>query len=148
MASQVIDTRQIGKFRVYDNVQDKWNDWKFQFVSWLSLVQTEFPTYLDQAEKSATVVNMLDNVIVKNLAVQLHAILALSAPGRGLRAVRSVKDRNGFEAWRQLVDINEPNVATIILGTLASLTRPNFGTEEAFEERCRTGSLRLRATSR
>ena len=52
MASQVIDTRQIGKFRVYNNVQDKWNDWKFQFVSWLILVQFDFPTYLDKAEKS------------------------------------------------------------------------------------------------
>ena len=135
MASQVIDTRQIGKFQVYNNVQDKWNDWKFQFVSWLSLVKAEFPTLLDQAEKSATVVLMPDNEVVKNLAIQLYAILAISTQGRGLRAVRSVKERNGFEAWRQLVDISEPNVATRRLATLASLMRPNFGTEEVFEER-------------
>ena len=43
----VIDTTQIGKFRIFDNVQEKWSDWKFQFVSWLSLVQPNYPAYID-----------------------------------------------------------------------------------------------------
>ena len=80
-SGQVIDTGKIGKFRIFDHAQEKWNDWKFQFVSWLSLLQADFPNYLDEAEKATHVVNMPENAIVKALAIQFRAILALSTQG-------------------------------------------------------------------
>ena len=126
----VIDTRQIGKFRVFDNVQEHWSDWKFQFVCWISLVQPAYPKYVDEAEKLTTPIDMPENETQKSLAIQLYAILAQSTQGRGLRAIRAVKTRCGFEAWRQLVELKEPKVATRRLASLANVMQPYFGRED------------------
>jgi hypothetical protein len=60
------------------------------------------------------------------MQIRLFVILASFISGRRLRELQAVVDQNGFEAWRQLVQREEPRGADRKLTMLEGLLQPKF----------------------
>ena len=46
----LIDTRMIGKPRVFTGEEAHWQDWKFGFTNYMTLVDAEYDSLLDTVE--------------------------------------------------------------------------------------------------
>ena len=71
---------------------------------------------------------------IRTLSHTLYALLATLTTGRSLRLVQRVPNRNGFEAWRQLVAEYAPKSAGRRLAMLQAVLRPGMSDNPAKSE--------------
>ena len=94
----------------YDNDEKTWFEFRCKLENYLTLVDEKYVALLQDAE-SQIVANLPAGaeepaVTIRTLSHTLYALLVTT--GRNLRPVQRVPNRNGFEAWRQLVAENAP----------------------------------------
>ena len=99
----------------YDNDEKTWLQFRFKLENYLTLVDEKYVALLQDAESQAAA-NLPAGaeelaVTIRTLSHTLYALLATLTTGRSLRLVQRVPNRNGFEAWRQLVAENAPKTA-------------------------------------
>ena len=99
----------------YDNDEKTWLEFRFKLENHLTLVDEKHVALLQDAESQA-VANLPAGaeepaVTIRTLSHPLYALLATLTTGRSLRLMQTVPNRNGFEAWRQLVAENAPKTA-------------------------------------
>ena len=99
----------------YNNDERTWLDFRFKLENYLTLVNEKYVALLHDAE-SETVEDVAAGtaetcVPIRTLSHTLYNLLATLTTGQRLRLVQRVPNRNGFEAWRQLVSENEPETA-------------------------------------
>ena len=74
-------------------------------------------------------------MIIRTLSDTLYASLATLTASRCLRLVQRVPDKNGFEAWMELVAENAPSTAGRPFAMLQAVVQPGMGDVLArFEE--------------
>ena len=74
-------------------------------------------------------------VTIRTLSHTLYALLATLTTGRSLRLVQRVPNRNGFEAWRQMVAENAPKTTGRRFAMLQAVLQPEMSDNLAkFEE--------------
>ena len=91
----------------YDNDEKTWLEFRFKLEDFLTLLDEKYVALL-QDTKSQAVANLPAGaegpaVTIRTLSRTLYALLSTLTTGRSLRPVQRVPNRNGFEAWRQLV---------------------------------------------
>ena len=132
--------KMAAKPQPFSNEEKDWPEFRFRLENYLILVNEGFASLLEQAEKSKTEVppavgDTQQAVLVRGLSHMLYAVLATLTSGRCLRLVHRVPDRNGFEAWRKLVQENAPRTAGRRFAMLTAVLQPGFGrSEDTFEE--------------
>ena len=94
----------------YDNDEKTWFEFRCKLENYITLVDEKYVALLQGAE-SQTVANLPAGAeepafTIRTLSQTLYALLVTT--GRSLRLVQRVPNRNGFEAWRQLVAENAP----------------------------------------
>ena len=99
----------------YDNDERTWLGFRFNLENFLTLVNKSCVLLLQDAESQpvANVPAGTDeaSVLIRTLSHTLYALLATLTTRRSLRLAQRVPNRNGFEAWRQLVAENAPKTA-------------------------------------
>ena len=123
----------------YDNDEKTWLEFRFKLENYLTLVDEKYVALLLDAE-SQTVANLPAGteeaaVTIGTLSHTLYALLATLITGRSLRLVQSVLNRNGFEAWRQMVAETAPKTAGRRFAMLQTVLQPRMSDNRAkFEE--------------
>ena len=86
-------------------------------------------------------------VTIRKLSHTLYALLATLTTEQSLRLVHRVENRNGFEAWRQLVAENTPKTAGRRFAMLQTVLQPGMGDDPAkFEEMVKSWNTRWMST--
>ncbi len=127
----VIDTRAIGKPRVFGGNTEDFKDWAFQFQAYVALLDPRYVQALLAAASSPTEVPLAsdpDELVLQNT---LCWIVVMLVSGSALSEVRAITDANGLEAWRRLVMRYEPRSRNRQLALLDSVLRPEFGASSA-----------------
>ena len=123
----------------YDNDEMTWLEFRFKLENYLTLVDEKYVQLLYDAE-SQPVANLPAGgeepaVTIRTLSNTLYALLAALTTGRSLRLVQRVKNRNGFEVWRQLVTENAPKTAGRRFARLQAVLQPGMSNNPVkFEE--------------
>ena len=123
----------------YDNDEKTLLEFRFKLENYLSLVDDKYVALLQDAESQA-VANLPGEaeepaVTIRTLGHTLYALLATLTTGRSLRLVQRVPNRNGFEAWRQLVAESAPKTAGRRFAMLQAVLQPVMSDNPAkFEE--------------
>ena len=118
----------------YDNDEKTWLEFRFKLENYLTLVDEKYVALLQDAESQA-VANLPAGaeeraVTIRSLSHTLYALLATLTTGRSL-----MPNRNGFEAWRQLVAENAPKTAGRRFAMLQAVLQPGVSDNPAeFEE--------------
>ena len=91
----------------YDNDEKTWLGFRFKLENYLTLVDEKYMALLLDAE-SQTAANLPAGTeepaaTIRTLSNTLYDLLATLTTGRSLRLVQRVPNRNGLEAWRQMV---------------------------------------------
>ena len=113
----------------YDNDEKTWLEFRFKHENHLTLVDEKYVALLQDAGSQA-VANLPAGaeepaVTIRTLSHTLYALLATLTTGRSLRlVVQRVPNRNGFEAWRQLVAENAPKTAGRRFAMLQAVLQP------------------------
>ena len=98
------DLRGLGKPPSFDGDDSEYQDFRFSFRIYMSLVSTVSQPLMDMCEIerkpiSLTAVKALGEAHLK-CCIQMHSSLALITKGSVRTLVRSVEESNGAEAWR------------------------------------------------
>ena len=123
----------------YDNDEKTWLEFRFKLENYLTLVDERYVGLLLDAE-SQPVANLPTGteesaVTIRTLSHTLYALLATLTTGRSLRLIQRVPNRNGFEAWRQMVAENAPKTAGRRFAMLQGVLQPGMSDNPAkFEE--------------
>ena len=116
-----------------------WLEFRSKLENYLTLVDEKYVALLQDAECQAAA-NLPAGaeepaVSIRTLSPTLYALLATLTTGRSLRLVQRVPDRNGVEAWRQLVAENAPKTAGRRFAMLQAVLQPGMSDNPAkFEE--------------
>ena len=91
----------------YDNDERSWLEFRFKLENYLTLLNDKYVEILQDAE-SQPVAHLPAGeeepaVTVPTLSHTLCSLLATLTTGRNLRLMQRVANRNGFDAWSQLV---------------------------------------------
>ena len=123
----------------YDNDEKTWLEFRFKLENYLTLVDERYVALLLNAE-SQPVANLPTGteesaVTIRTLSHTLYALLATLTTGRSLRMVQRVRNRNGFEAWRQMAAENAPKTAGRRFAMLQAVLQNGMSDKPAkFEE--------------
>ena len=123
----------------YDNDEKTWLEFRFKLENYVTLVDERYVALLLNAE-SQPVANLPTGteesaVTIRTLSHTLYAFLATLTTGRSSRLVQRVPNRNGFEAWRQMVAENAPKTAGRRFAMLQAVLQPGMSDNPArFEE--------------
>jgi hypothetical protein len=131
----LVDTRSIGKPKIFDGSADSWRDWSFQFQAWVTLLDGRFATALPAAADRADELKPETGDEQRKLSSNLYFILVMLCAGSALAEIRSVPVGQGLEAWRRLSRRFEPRTRNHILTMLTSVLSPNLGGNTAEEIR-------------
>ena len=133
-ATQLMDRPK--PFETVDRESDvsRWAEWKFVFVNWLAGKDENFQLELDQIEANVhTSVEAADMAAeTKERAIQLYQAFSTLLRGKYLRITKGVKNRNGYEVYRQVLLELEPNARNRALGLLSrviSAPQPSPGVD-------------------
>ena len=130
----LVDTRAISKPAVFDNDERHWADWKFKLVNFMALIDDTYVDLLAAAEEHEEPIPMQASLPKQTLARSLYAVLASTLCERSLRVIQIVRERNGFEAWRKLCELNEPRSAGRKYAIFQEIMQWDFGDESKFED--------------
>ena len=140
--------RQPEPYGTDDMEQDisKWTEFYDNFRAWLFYADKEYEAGLDHLESNTSVaidMSTLD-VTVQERSKQLYSILIGSLRGRPLRILKGVSNRNGYEAWRQLLSQYQPRTRARSISMLSALMNfPAFNRSQTIVEQIQ-GFERLR----
>ena len=119
----------------HDNDEKTWLEFRFKLENYLTLVDEKFVALLQDAGSQAVAGAEEPAVTIRTLSHTLYALLATLTTGRSLRLVQRVPNRNGLEAWRQLVAENAPKTAGLRFAMLQAVLQPGMSDSLAkFEE--------------
>ena len=111
----------------YDNDEKTWLEFRFKLENYLTMVDERYVALLQNAESQA-LANLPAGeehaVTIRTLSHTLYALLATLTTGRSLRLVQRVPNRNGFEAWRQMVAENAPKTEGRRFAMLQTVLQP------------------------
>jgi hypothetical protein len=85
-----------------------WREWKLKLEVWLVMVDDRFPLLLQEAAKMASPIAA--EVVppeIRSLGHLLYSVLVTSMSGILFELMSAVRELNGFEAWRVLVQDRE-----------------------------------------
>ena len=117
----------------YDNDEKTWLEFRFKLENYLTWADEKYVALLLDANLPAGTEEPA--VTIRTLSHTLHALLATLTTGRSLRLVQRVPNRNGFEAWRQMVAENAPKTAGRRFAMLQAVLQPGMSDNPAkFEE--------------
>ena len=88
----------------------KWTEFYDAFRAWLFCAEPEYEAALDHLESNTTVpidLSTMDTAQAQR-SRQLYSKLIGSLRGKPMRILKGVANRNGFEAWRQLLAQYQP----------------------------------------
>ena len=99
--SATLDTRLLGKPRIYTNKREDWPGFKFVLKSYVGAVSVQIRTKMEAAEKSNLPIALIDmGDETKQEASTLVFILTQVLAGSSLQLLMNAEPGNGFEAWR------------------------------------------------
>ena len=128
----------------------KWTEFYDNFRAWLFYADPDYETSLDHLEANTSVpvdISTMDGPQVVR-ARQLYSILVGSLKGKPLRILKGVSNRNGFEAWRQLLAQYQPRTRARSISLLSALMNfPAFNKTQTILEQIQ-GFERLKAEYR
>ena len=88
----------------------KWRDWSWSFEQYVGTLDPSFVTEIDRIRKTPDV--EVDMSIMasdeQKRCIFLYSLLASVLKNRPLMLLKSVKDFNGYECYRELIVSNEP----------------------------------------
>ena len=130
-ASKVV--RQPDPFgsEVHDTDLNNWQDFSTNFRAWLFYANPSFELDLHRIEVTHAdqpIVNVTgEPAETQDRCSQLYSVLTGLLRGKPLRMLRQVEGRNGFEVWRQLVQLFQPKTKSRAISTLSALMNiPGF----------------------
>jgi len=98
-----IDTRQIGKPFHFKGDDENWEEWSFKIKSYCGCLDKTMPEALSKAEVSAIAFDKNKYTPQQQeIATDLYYLLASVTASKANRIVRSIKNQDGFEAFRLL----------------------------------------------
>ena len=113
-----------------DMESKEWQEYKFLLVNYLSAIGPCFAAELEEVG-----VNRNDELAPEDMApavadrsILLYTLLASLMRNRALGVVRSTPRKNGFEAWRKLLQTLEPAERGRSLGLLSQLLSKSYWT--------------------
>jgi hypothetical protein len=122
----VIDTRSIGKPKVFDGSSDSWRDWCFQFTAWVSLLDARYASSLPAAAAYDGEIPAETEVEKVRLSSSLYYILVMLTAGAALNEVRAAPLGHGAGAWRRLSRRYEPRTRSYALTLLQQALNPDM----------------------
>ena len=131
MSAALLDTRSLGKPGTFSGKEVDWAHWHFVFSSWVAMLSAEMATEMLAASALEAPATSSDTEVVARSA-QLFHMLVLMVKGRALEMMRAIGEKgvkNGYEAYRQLVQTYEPKTATRTMGLLHAVLSPTFSPE-------------------
>ena len=104
----------------------KWADSSRIFTNWLIIQEPSYKPELDSAEREANTI-LLEHLAtgVQQRALRLYSLLVSYITGRSARLLQSVRDGNGYEAWRRLHEVLSPNTRQRSLALLQAICQLN-----------------------
>ena len=130
-ASKVV--RQPDPFgsEVHDTDLNNWQDFSTNFRAWLFYANPSFELDLHRIEVTHAdqpIVNVTgEPAETQDRCSQLYSVLTGLLRGKPLRMLRQIEGRNGFEVWRQLVQLFQPKTKSRAISTLSALMNiPGF----------------------
>ncbi|CAL1143351.1 unnamed protein product [Cladocopium goreaui] len=130
-ASKVV--RQPDPFgsEVHDTDLNNWQDFSTNFRAWLFYANPSFELDLHRIEVTHAdqpIVNVTgEPAETQDRCSQLYSVLIGLLRGKPLRMLRQIEGRNGFEVWRQLVQLFQPKTKSRAISTLSALMNiPGF----------------------
>ena len=114
-----------------------WPDFVLNLKSWLYFADARYEKCLDAVEKDPkTVVNLTGvaaDVVLKSN--KLYSILSGLLKHKPLRILRQVSERNGFEVYRQLLQLYSPHTKSRAVSLLSAfMSLPGFVSGKTFLE--------------
>ena len=98
---ETVDRRVLSKPPVFNSEDEKWQEWKFIFKSYIVLLSHAMYELMQQAEASEVplAISTLSETAQAH-GRTLYAVLAQLLRGRALKLLMTVPQNNGLEAWR------------------------------------------------
>ena len=127
-----------------------WTEFYDNFRAWLFYADKEYEAGLDHLESNpATPIYMSTlDVAVQDRSKQLYCFLIGSLRGRLIRILKGVSDRNGYEAWKQLLAQYQPRTRARSISMLSALMNfPAFNKNQTFVEQIRMSCKPLHNTN-
>ena len=123
----------------YDNDEKTWLELRFKLENYLTLVDAKYVALLLDVESQTVAILPAGTeelaVTIRTLSHTLYALLPTLTTGRSLRLVQRVSNRNGFEAWRQMVEENASKIVGRRFVMLQAVLQPGMSDNPAnFEE--------------
>ena len=120
---EVVDLKLVRHSGILPEDKTKWSDWKFSFVNDLTLVDNLYSDELEAAEGQDKFIQPRsdDADQVKRSRGLLSGLASLVKGADLMQVKKSDKARNGFEAWRRLVQNHKPRVPLRELATLTEV---------------------------
>jgi hypothetical protein len=113
-----------GKFSAELGKHDgKWTNWSFTFLNFMVCISPDYEEELEQAGNVKNPIASPQDPAILHRSRTLYAIMASLFEGKALAVLKSVKQRNGYEAWRQIIDICEPKNKGRNLALLMAVTQ-------------------------
>ena len=145
----LIDTRAIGKLRMFNGKEEDWPPWAFVARGYLNLLDPGFNAMITAAEQAPRysdlhLADMGQNGQEK--AVVLFNLLTQSVEGRALSVLMNVENGNGFAAWKALCEAYEPDIGGRHTAMLTGIIAPAWETvkEIDFLEAMETWEVQIR----
>ena len=115
--------------------RDDFETFKFAWLTWISTQDPQLPTLLEAAEKKTVAIdyNIDLSEPEKETAVILYGVLVshVEANSSAYGLLRKTPNKNGFEAWRILVQEYQPRTWNKHHEWLRALNSPTFPKREA-----------------
>ncbi|CAE7270690.1 unnamed protein product [Symbiodinium sp. CCMP2592] len=92
----------------HDSDLGSWLDWAHAFKAWLIFADPQYEIELQAIESNLDVENPTMPAETAERSRRLYAILSSLLQHKPKMLLRQVPDRNGYETWRQLVNIYAP----------------------------------------
>ena len=145
----LIDTRAIGKLRMFSGKDEDWPAWAFVARGYLNLLDPGYGTQIQAAESMAshTDIDLIElNQEATEKAIVLFNLLTQSVDGKALQIMMNVQAGNGFQAWKALCEAYEPNVGGRHTSMLMGIIGPAWeGAKEGdFLEQLETWEVLIR----
>ena len=122
----LIDTRLLGKPKVYTGAKAEWHQWKYVFLAYVGAVDQRLLSALELAEQQDSALDFVNfGDTAQQQARTMSYILSQMLQGGPLQLVMN-SGHNGLEAWRQLVRQEEPVSGASQVATLSLILSTKF----------------------
>eukprot|EP00971_Amphidinium_carterae_P012579 247496-Amphidinium_carterae.1 len=141
-ATGTVDTRALGKPKVFEGNETKWHDFRVVFKAYCACLNQRLGVLMSGVETNTTgnFVNSGLDQRYASCSIQLYYILLLLCRQQPLTMIVNAGEQEGLTAWQRLVEQYEPQQRTRFAGQLQALLSWKFvgdieGRIEAFERR-------------